>query len=337
MTFNILWPGMRWDDARQIEIDSVADGGKAVLYDAEAEVPDDSYRQADAIVSVVDIPEHRRPLLERCRIFVTPKVGFDNIDIEAWGALGIPVSNIPDYGTQEVADHALALMLSLVRCIPMHHRRLAADPVANWVPRHNPLARRLSRSVCGIVGLGRIGTALALRAKTLGMDVVFYDPYKPNGSDLALNVRRAESLAELFAQSDVVSIHVPLEDGTRNLIDAEVLAHAKQDLILINSARGPIVDIDALHDAMKSGRVGAAGLDVLPEEPPNLDRPLVRAWADREEWLLDRLLITPHSAFSTPESVHDMRSKPAEVALKYLKTGQLDNCVNQQFLVGPAH
>ncbi len=335
MTFNILWPGMRWDDDRQIETDSVADGGQAVFYSQEADVPDDAYRQADAIISVRDIPEHRQDLVERCRIFVTPKVGFDNLDIRAWGEMGIPISNVPDYGTQEVADHALALLLSLVRCIPMHHRRLAADPLAHWTPPRNPLARRMSTSVCGIVGLGRIGTAFALRAKTLGMDVVFYDPYKPNGSELALNIRRADSLAELFAQSDVVSVHVPLDDDTRNLIGADVLAHAKQDLTLINSARGPIVDIDALHDAMKSGRVRAAGLDVLPEEPPNLDRPLLRAWADQEEWLLDRLLITPHSAFSTPESVYDMRFKGGQVALKYLKTGQLDNCVNQQFLVNP--
>lgn len=335
MTFNILWPGMRWDDDRQIETDSVADGAEAVFFDTEDDVPDDSYRRADAIVSVRDIPEHRWPLLERCRIFVTPKVGFDNIDIEGWGKIGMPVSNVPDYGTQEVADHALALLLSLVRCIPMHYRRLHQDPVTNWTPPDNPLARRMSRSVCGIVGLGRIGTAFALRAKTLGMDVVFYDPHKPNGSELALNVRRAWSLEELFAQSDVVSVHVPLAADTHNLINADVLAHAKQDMTFINSARGPIVDIDALYDAMRSGRVRAAGLDVLPEEPPSLDRPLVRAWANQEEWLLDRLLITPHSAFSTPESVYDMRFKPGQVALKYLSTGELDNCVNEQFLVDP--
>ena len=333
MTFNILWPGMRWETDHHVERDSVEPDGIAVLFQRQVDVPDEAYREADAIVSVFDLPADKRELLENCKIFVTPKVGFDNLDLKVWGEMGIPISNVPDYGTQEVADHALTLMLSLVRCVPMHYRRLHADPIGNWVPAHNPLARRMSRSVCGIVGLGRIGTAFAVRAKALGMDVVFYDPYKPNGSDLALNIRRADSLAELFAQSDVVSVHVPLEDETRDLIDAEVLAHAKQDMILINSARGPIVDIDALHDAMKSGRVRAAGLDVLPEEPPNLDRPLLRAWADQEEWLLDRLLITPHSAFSTPESVFDMRTKPGQVAMRYLTSGRLDNGVNERFLV----
>ena len=332
MTFKILWPAARWPEPRQIEIDSVAPEGKAVFYDDMADVPEEDWRSADAVVSAPDVPAEYRDKLDQCKILVTHKVGYDNIDLAAWGAMGIPVSNVPDYGTQEVADHALALMMSLVRCIPMHLRLLQQDPVANWNPQFNPLARRLSSSVCGIVGLGRIGTAFAIRAKALGMDVVFYDPFKPNGSELALNIRRVRSLSELFAQSDVVSVHVPLSPETENLIDADVFASAKQDLIYINSARGPITDIDALHDAMKSGRVRAAGLDVLPEEPANPDRPLIKAWAAGEEWLQDRLIITPHSAFSTPESVYDMRYKGGEVAMRYLVEGVLDNCVNQQYL-----
>ena len=335
MSYSIVWPDMRWAEDRQIEHDSVAPDGEATFFDGHETVPREVWARADALISVTDPPEECIDQLERCRIMVTPKVGFDNLDLERWGALGIPVCNVPDYGTQEVADHALALLLSLVRSIPMHHRRLALDPIANWQPRENPLSRRLSRSVCGVVGLGRIGTAFTVRAKALGMDVVFYDPYKPNGSDLALNIRRADSLAELLAQSDIVSIHAPLSDETRGLIDAEVLTAAKPNLTLINSARGPIVDVDALHDAMRSGQVRAAGLDVLPEEPPDLDRPLLKAWAAGEEWLQDRLLITPHSAFSTPESVYDMRFKGGELAVRYLNGGRLDNCVNAQFLPTP--
>lgn len=332
MTYKILWPTQRWDAPHQIEIDSVKPDGEATIVMDMADVTDEQWRSADGVVSVLEVPEVHRAKLDNCRIFIKPAVGFDNIDTAAWGALGIPVCNVPDYGTQEVADHALALMLAVVRCIPMHLRRLAADPINNWEPANNPYARRLSSSVCGIVGLGRIGTAFALRAKALGMDVVIYDPYVPNGAELALNVRRVRSLAELFGQSDIVSVHVPLSAGTRNLIDAEVLSHAKQDLILINSARGPVVDVDALHDALKSGQVRAAGLDVLPEEPPDLERPLLKAWAADEAWLQDRLLITPHSAFSTPESVYDMRFKGGEVALRYLRDGVLENCVNEAHL-----
>ncbi len=333
MSYTILWPDMRWSEERTIEQDSVAPDGEAVFFDGHDQVPAEMWAAADALISVTDVPDEYLPQLERCRILVTPKVGFDNLDTARWGQRGIPVCNVPDYGTQEVADHALALLLSLIRCIPMHNRRLAADPITNWQPRENPLSRRLSRSVCGVVGLGRIGTAFTVRAKALGLDVVIYDPYQPNGSELALNVRRAESLTELFAQSDIVSIHAPLSDETRGMINAEVLAAAKQDLILINSARGPIVDVDALHDAMHSGRVRAAGLDVLPEEPPNLERPLLKAWAAGEPWLQDRLLITPHSAFSTPESVYDMRFKGGQLAMRYLTEGRLENCVNAEHLV----
>jgi len=180
--------------------------------------------------------------------------------------------------------------------------------------------------------LGRIGTAMTLRCKAFGMDVCFYDPYKSNGSDLALGIRRADSLEELFAESDVVSIHVPLTAETRNMIDAAVLAAAKPGLVLINAARGEVVDIDALYDALKSDRIGGAGLDVLPEEPADPDRPLIAAWASGEEWIADRVIVTPHAAFYTPQSLYDMRTRGITVALKYLRTGRLENCVNQEFL-----
>jgi len=330
--YRVVWPQVRFPDPQDVEIASVAPHGEAQFFASHAEVPDEAWATADAIVSATDVPDENRPMLERCRIMVTHKVGFDNIDVEGWAGMGIPVCNVPDYGTQEVADHALALLLSIVRSIPMHDRRLRADPVGNWDPRLNPLARRMSTSVCGIVGLGRIGTAFALRAKALGMDVVFYDPYQPNGADLALNIRRARSLGELFAESDVVSVHVPLSPETDGLIGAEAMAGSKPGLVLINTARGPVVDLDALHDALRSGSVGAAGLDVLPEEPASTDRPLIRAWVDDEEWLRDRLLITPHSAFCTPGSVTDMRRKGGEVAMRYLVDGVLENCVNEHLL-----
>ncbi len=116
------------------------------------------------------------------------------------------------------------------------------------------------------------------------------------------------------------------------MIDADLLSNAKPGLVLINAARGEVVDIDALHDAMKSGQIGGAGLDVLPEEPARLDRRLIAAWHAEEEWIADRLIITPHSAFYTPQSLYDMRTKGIHVALKYLRTGRLENCVNGEYL-----
>ena len=143
----------------------------------------------------------------------------------------------------------------------------------------NPYGRRLSACTFGVVGIGRIGTAAALRAKAFGMDVVFYDPYVSNGVDLALGVRRVHSLEELMRQCDVVSVHVPLSEQTRKLVGAEAFAAAKPGLILVNTARGEVVDLDALYDAMRDGRVQAAGLDVLPVEPADPNHPLIKAFS----------------------------------------------------------
>ena len=332
MTFKILWPDMRWPGDRSIELASVANGGEAVFYRSAAEVTELDWTTCDAIVYGADLDPQYRASLARCRIFVKPAVGFDNIDLAAWGALGIPVCNIPDYGTQEVADHAIALMLSLMKGITFHTRELKLDPRRNWRPALNPYGKRLSACTFGIVGLGRIGTAAALRAKAFGMNVVFFDPNVTNGTDLAIGVRRVHSLSDLFAMSDVVSVHAPLNEETVNLIDADVMSASKPGLILINTARGPVVDLDALHDALRSGKIQAAGLDVLPEEPANPEHPLIKAWAANEAWIDHRLVLTPHSAFFTPESVYDMRYKAGEVALTYLSTGRLQNCVNERFL-----
>ena len=334
MAFNILWPAMRWPDNREIEISSVGEHS-AQFCERHDDVTDEQWASCDAVVSVIDIPQQYRDKMTNCRIFVTPKVGFDNIDIKAWGEVGIPVCNIPDYGTQEVADHAMALMLSLMKGITFHTRELKSDPRGLWRPALNPYGKRLSVCTFGVVGLGRIGTAAALRAKAFGMDVVMYDPYRENGAELSIGVRRAHSLAELFGQCDVVSLHLPLSNETEKLINAEALAASKPGLILINTARGPIIDLDGLYEAMRANHIQAAGLDVLPEEPANPDHPLIKAWAGDEEWINHRLLITPHSAFFTPESVYDMRYKGGEVAITYLDGGRLNNCVNGEFLVNP--
>ncbi len=310
----------------------MGDVGQAVFCESFSDVTDAQWAAADAVVSAPDVPAEFRSKLERCRILVTPKVGFDNIDLAAWSELGIPVCNVPDYGTQEVADHAMALLLSLMKGITFHTRELKQDPRGLWRPALNPYGKRLSACVFGVVGLGRIGTAAALRAKAFGMDVVVYDPYISNGSELAVGVRRVHSLTELFSQCDIVSLHAPLSAETEKLINAEVLAASKPGLVLINTARGPIIDLDALYEALRADQIQAVGLDVLPVEPADPDHPLIKAWADGEDWIDHRLLLTPHSAFFTPESVYDMRFKGGEVALTYLQQGRLQNCVNGDFI-----
>ncbi len=245
----------------------------------------------------------------------------------------MPLCNVPDYGTSEVADHAVTLMASLARGITYYHERLAADAAGNWGwSPPAPAMKRLRGATFGVVGLGRIGLAAARRARGFDMDVVFFDPYQPNGFELATGFRRASSLAELMAMSDVVSLHAPLSAETRGMIDAAALAAAKPGMILVNTARGPLIDLDALHAALKSGRIAAAALDVLPVEPPKPPHKLLRALHDGEDWIRGRLVLTPHAAFYTAPAFEDMRRKAMEVVLHYLRDGRLTNCVNAPLL-----
>ena len=164
--------------------------------------------------------------------------------------------------------------------------------------------RRLRGRVFGVVGLGRIGIAAAIRAKAFGMSVVAFDPYVARGVEIAVGVDRVESLEALLRVCDVVSLHCPLTDETRNMINASALAKMKPEAILINTARGAIVDIDALFDALRRGDLAGAGIDVLPFEPPRADDILAIAYRDRADPLIgERLILTPHAAWSSPESV----------------------------------
>lgn len=325
----ILWPRKMQAD-NEVEREAIGAGFEPVFRMAFEDVSEEEWATADAVVGAAP-PEGCIDKLKRCRIFVKAAVGYDEVDIARYGRMGIAVCNTPDYGTREVADHALALMLTLTKSIAFHDESLRAD-LGNWRPALNPFGRRLAACTFGVVGAGRIGTAAMLRAKAFDMDVVFHDPHVANGYELALGVRRADSLAELMGQCDVVSVHVPLGEATRGLIGAAALAAAKPGLILVNTARGPVVDIDALYDAMRDGRVLAAGLDVLPEEPADPQRRLIAAWRGGEDWIRHRLVLTPHSAFYTPESMRDIRAFSARTAARFLREGRLENCVNAAYL-----
>ena len=240
-------------------------------------------------------------------------VGYDNLDRVAAAERQIMIQNVPDYGTTEVADHAMALALSLRRGLLMHHETQRANPPAAWRYIDDPLVRRSSVQTFGIVGMGRIATAVALRAKAFGFRVVFFDPYLPNGVELGLGIQRAATLSELLSQTDTLSVHTPLTRETRGLLGLKELSLLPKGAVVVNTARGPIIDIDALATLLKSGHLSGVGLDVVPVEPPVEPVPeLIRAYRAREEWTLGRLIITPHSAFYTPQAWDDIRSKSAE-------------------------
>lgn len=264
------------------------------------------------------------------RVLVRMGVGYDCLDIARWGRAGVAVCNVPDYGTSEVADHAIALMLALTRGTAAYQARLVAGGTWGWGGA--PCVRRLRGAVFGVVGLGRIGLAAALRARAFGMELAFYDPYAPNGLEITVGARRVDSLHELMATSSVVSVHAPLGPETRGIIGRAALDAANRELVLVNTARGAIVDVDALSDALEAGRIAGAALDVLPEEPIPADHRMLRALRDGAAWAAGRVVLTPHAAFYSPDALADMRFKAFEVVLRYLRDGRLTNCVNREFL-----
>lgn len=265
--------------------------------------------------------------LAHCRLIVRCGVGYDNVDIQTARQLEIPVANVPDYGTEEVADSALGMTLALTRGIAYTNSRLRAGQGTWYYTEAAPLGRLRGR-VFAVVGLGRIGTATALRAKSLGMDVAFYDPYKPDGYDKALGIRRVEQLGDLLAQAFVLSLHCPLTPETRQLVNRETLAQLPRGSYLVNTARGGVVEPAAVVAALESGQLAGAAIDVLEVEPPEAENSLVRAWRDPAHPAHHRLILTPHIAFYSEEGLLDMRIKGSQACRRALCGQALRNIVN---------
>ena len=284
---------------------------------------------ADAVMLYHTLGLSRRTIeaLTCCRAIVRCGVGYDNVDCEAALKCGIPVMNVPDYGTEEVADSAIGMMLALMRGIAPVNTRLRGGDRPWHYTEAAPLYRLRDR-VFAIVGLGRIGTAAAIRAKAFGMDVWFYDPYKPDGYDKAIGVRRADSLDELLARAHVLSLHCPLTPETEHMISASAIDAMQAGSYLVNTARGGLVETAAIPDAIASGRLAGAGIDLLETDPPSDLDPLLRAWRDAKHPAYERVLISPHSAFYCEEGVIEMRRKGAEACRRALLGMPLRNVVN---------
>ena len=239
--------------------------------------------------------------MPHCRAIIRNGVGFDTVDIAAAAKAGIPVCNVPDYGTEEVADHALALTLALYRQLfPLD----AEAKQLGWKITVAAKMRRLSTQTFGIVGLGRIGTATALRAKALGFKVVFHDPYVPSGTHKAVGIERVATLDELLRRADTVSIHCPLTNETRGMIGAREIALLKPGSFLVNTARGDIVQKAPVLAALHRDHLAGAGLDVVEAEPLRT----------KEEAATPNLIVTCHAAFCSPEGMVEMRSTSARIA-----------------------
>ena len=241
--------------------------------------------------------------LPRCRLIARYGVGVDNIDLAAATAHGIVVANAPTYCVAEVADHTAGLILALTRGIPWLDRQVRAG---DWlsVRKDDPQVPRISRSTLGIVGIGKIGRRVAQRMAGFGCRILAHDPYLSDDEIRARGAEPVASLADLLREADVLTLHVPLTDETRQLIDAAALAQLKPSAVLINTSRGGVVDEAALIEALRAERLRGAALDVLAPEPPAPDHPLL-TFDPR------RVILTPHFGAWCNASVPDLHAEIA--------------------------
>ena len=265
------------------------------------------------LVQYAPVTEHVLAALPQIGLVSRFGAGYDTVDPAACARHGVWLSNSPDYGVGEVATHALAMALALMRHLPFYDRDVKSG---NWHYLSPGRIRRASGLTVGILGLGRIGKRFAHLARNSFGRVIACDPYIIDG-DFPAYVERV-TLPQLFETADVISLHVPLTAETRGMVGGALLDRLRPGAILVNTARGAVVDIDALLTALDSGRVSAAGLDVLPSEPLATDHPLARH---------PRVLLTPHAAFYSIEAEVELRRKAALNIVQWAKDGRPAYCV----------
>jgi D-3-phosphoglycerate dehydrogenase len=253
--------------------------------------------------------------MTRCKVIARYGVGVDIVDVEAATARDILVTNVRDYCTEEVADHAVSLWLTLARRILAYDR---ATHAGIWRWQSGAPIHRLRGQTVGIVSFGRIGQAIADRARPFGVDLVVHDPYVPDATIAAAGARRVEK-SELLAVSDVLMMQVPMTAETRHFLGPAELASIKPGAIVVNTGRGPTIDNRALYDALVSGRVAGAGLDDPEEEPAKRSH-----WSPRDNPLfqLPNVIVTPHAAYYSEESIQLARETAASEVARVL-TGEI--------------
>ncbi len=257
-------------------------------------------RDADGLlVTYAKVPAQIIEQLARCKIIARFGIGVDNVDIDAATRAGILVTNVPEYCEDEVSDHAMALLLTLIRKIPFANKRAHAGKweMTAVIPIH-----RLRGRVLGLVGFGKIPKLVAVKAQAFGLQVQTYDPYLTAETTTKFNVKLV-TLPELLSTSDYISVHTPLTPETNRMFNADAFRQMKRGALLVNTARGPLVDVEALVDALEAGQLAGAALDVLPQEPP---APGLRLLGR------DDVILTPHTGFYSEESMVDLQTKAAQ-------------------------
>ncbi len=288
-----------------IEEPVLAEVGARVSFVSNFEAPE--VRSADALmVTIQPVTAAVLGSLNGCKIISRVGVGLDNIDIPAATARGIWVTNVPDYSIDEVSMHAIALMLAHLRRVPAY---AAATCRGEWDGANASTMRRPGNLTLGVLGFGRIGSAAAAKGRGLGLRVIAHDPYIDPAVIRSAGVESVD-WETLLGTSDYLSLHVPLQAGTQCIMDARAFALMQPHAYLINTARGGVVDEDALIDALGRGTIAGAALDVLTTEPPSPDHPLLHD---------ARVTITPHVAWGSAEASQDVRTKGAQEVVRALR------------------
>ncbi len=330
----ILYPDKFFDDDFSIEKKFLKNKYKLVGLKLEANQLKKNeiglLNNASALVMGISLQVNKKiiSMLSKCSIITRAGVGYDLIDIEECKTKNIPVCNVPDYGTDEVADHSFAMILNFSRGISYYNDLLSQNLKANWNYSAAKSVVRLSKKKIGILGLGRIGIAVALRAKAFGLDVVFYDPYIDDGYDKALNIKREKNLINFIKEINFLSINCSANRANHEIINSKILKHANKNLVIVNTARGKLVDLDAIYWAIKNNEISCYGTDVFEKEPPEKDNLLIKAFQNKEDWLLGRLIISPHAAFYSPDSIINLREKAIQTCINHIEKLGTFNCIN---------
>jgi D-3-phosphoglycerate dehydrogenase / 2-oxoglutarate reductase len=278
-------------------------------------------KEADGLINqYAPITDRVLSELPKCQVVVRYGVGVDNVDLEAASKHGVKICNVPDYGVEEVSDHALGLIFSTVRKINL----LSNDvkQAQNWNFEIAQPIRRLRDLTLGVVGLGRIGEATARKAVGMGWNVIASDQYKTATGVESVNIVPFD---ELIETADIISIHTPFTTETHHLFNKDVFKKMKNTAFVINTARGPIVNEADLAEALRLGEIAGAGIDVLEQEPPV---------KDHELFSLENIVLTPHAAWYSIEAAQDLKSKAAEEAANVVLGKEPKNLVNQLGKVG---
>lgn len=278
-------------------------------------------RDADAVmVSFIEMNADIIGAMEKCKVIVRAGMGINNIDIPAATKKGIMVANVQKYCLEEVSDHAIALMLTLLRKTAYLSRLLREG---DWSPAKARPIPRLDTLTFALYGLGGISSRVAAKAKVFGMRVVSYDPFLPDAYFEEMGVERVETEEDLFRRADVLSVHLPLTPGTAGIISYEKMKLMKPTAVFLNTARGGLVDEPGLIRALREGVISGAGLDVLAEEYPDMSNPLFQ---------MDNVIITPHIAYYSEGSDVDLRNYACDQIVQALEQGEPEFILNKKEL-----